>query len=376
MSKIVILTNNDIGLYKFRYELIDALLEAQHEVVISLPDGPYISVFREKGCRFVHTPVDRRGTNLFRDLKLIKDYWSLIRSEQPDVVLTYTVKPNVYGGLVCGGLHYPYIANITGLGSGVENSGLLQKIVLWLYKKGLARASTVFFQNEENKDFFIRHGLIHGEARRICGSGVNLERYCLEDYPDEAEGCRFLFVGRIMREKGLDELLECARRLHQRNLPVSFSLLGECEEEYSQRLSEAQKEGWIQYYGYQDDVHSIMREHHAVILPSYHEGMANVLLEAAASGRPVLASRIPGCREAFEEGVSGFGFEARSADDLYLAIEKFLSLSYAQKQEMGLAGRKKMECEFSREKIVCDYMEAIDRICSTNRRREVNNAAV
>ncbi len=365
----MILANSDVGLYKFRGELIDSLLASGFEVVISLPDGEYIEALVQKGCRFLETPIDRRGTNPLRDAKLMGNYRRLLRAERPDVVLTYTVKPNVYGGLACGRLRIPYIANITGLGSGLKKSGLLQKVVLWLYKKGLARASAVFFQNDDNRRFFMQRGMVKDAARSIPGSGVNLEHHCLEDYPDETEKCRLLFIGRVMREKGIEELLECAKYMHEQQAPVSFSVIGACEEEYGQRLADAQEAGLLRYYGQQDDVHAFIREHHATVLPSYHEGLANVLLESASSGRPVLASRVPGCRETFDEGISGLGFEAQSAADLCRAVEAFLALPYEQKKRMGLAGREKMEREFSREIVIDAYQKEIAMICGTNKEK-------
>jgi len=358
LAKILILANNDVGLYKFRLELIQEILRT-HEVFISLPNGEYIPKLISLGCYFIETPISRRGTNPITDIKLIKKYKNIIKEVKPDLVLTYTIKPNVYGGLACSVAKVPFIENITGLGTAIENGGLLQKVTLFLYKISLKKAKSVFFQNETNRNFFKDKGIVGNNARLIPGSGVNLEQHRLEVYPQNDEKIKFLFIGRIMKAKGIEELLEAIKTVKTAYPNVQFDLIGASEEDYNQRLDELHKLKLINYYGQQEDVHSFIKKSHATILPSYHEGIANVLLESAASGRPVLASKVPGCRETFNEGISGLGFEVRSVDSLVKAIIRFINLSYNQKKEMGLAGRTKMENEFDRNIVINAYLEEI-----------------
>lgn len=358
MAKILILANNDVGLYKFRKELIEELID-KYEVHISLPYGEYVPKLKALGCKYIDTPINRRGTNPITDIKLIMKYNDIIKNIMPNVVLTYTIKPNIYGGLACKTLGVPYIANITGLGTSIENAGLMHKVTLRLYKSGLKKAKCVFFQNEANRNFFLDKCLVTSKTALIPGSGVNLKQHCFEDYPDDSNGLKFLFIGRIMKDKGIGELLKAAPRIKAKYSNVQFELIGDSEENYTEQIKVLEEQGIIKYYGQQRDVHSFIKNSHATILPSYHEGTANVLLESASSGRPVIASKVPGCRETFEEGVSGFGFEVRNTAALVNTIEKFIQLPYEDKKQMGIAGRLKVEREFDRQIVIDSYMEEI-----------------
>jgi glycosyltransferase involved in cell wall biosynthesis len=360
--KILILSNNAMGLYKFRKELLEELISRNNEIYISLPNDEYVPKLQKLGCIFIETHLDRRGTNPIKDLKLLFFYIKTIKHIEPDVVLTYTIKPNVYGGIACRISKIQFMANITGLGTSVENQGLIQKITLGLYKIGLRKANCVFFQNEPNRSFFINKNIVKSKTRLIPGSGVNLEQHNFEPYLEDDGTINFLFIGRIMKAKGIDELLEAAKKVKEQHLNVQFDLLGGIEEDYTDRLAEFEKLGIIKYHGQQEDVHSFVKKAHAVILPSFHEGIANVLLESAASGRPVLASTVTGCIETFDEGLSGFGFEAKNVDSLVKAIIKFINLPYVQKKSMGIAGRRKMENQFDRSIVINAYMEEINSI--------------
>ena len=209
-KRILVLANNDVGLYRFRKDLLAALLGAGHEVYISLPDGGFVSELVQLGCRFIDTPIERRGMNPIHDSKLFHQYRAILKEVKPDLVLTYTIKPNIYGGLACRMAHIPYAVNITGLGSAIENGGWLKKFVLALYKPALKGARVVFFENAGNRDTLAATGVVpQGRDVVLSGAGVNLEDYPYQSYPQEG-AVRFLFVGRVMREKGVDELFAAA----------------------------------------------------------------------------------------------------------------------------------------------------------------------
>lgn len=357
--KILMLANNDVGLYKFRKELLQTLIGNGDEVFISLPAGEYIPLLEKIGCTFCETPVDRRGMNPIKDMLLLQQYNRLVRKIKPDVVLTYTIKPNIYGGIICRMRHVKYIGNITGLGTAIENEGILSGILLFLYKIGLKGAAQVFFQNESNQLFFQKKGLMK-TSRLIPGSGVNLKEHCYEKYPEEREEISFLYVGRIMKDKGIEELLTGAEQLKKSYSNLNFDLAGNYDEEhYRDRVEELEKGRIVKYLGPQNDIHSIMKTHHAIILPSYHEGLSNVLLEAAACGRPVLATNVPGCKETFDDGISGIGFQPKSSKALTDAVEKFINLSYEDRKQMGIHGRKKIEHKFNRLIVINAYMREI-----------------
>ena len=359
--KILVLSNFGMGLFKFRKELLQELTKQGHKVFVSLPYDDYVPLLESLGCEYIESNVDRRGTNPFADIKLLSSYINIIKKIKPDIVLTYTIKPNVYGGIACRITKTPYLPNITGLGTAVENEGLLQKITLNLYKIALKNAKCTFFQNEPNRQFFIDRGIIKNKSKVIPGSGVNLEQHPYEEYPSDKENTRLLFIGRIMKAKGIDELLEAARQIKVSYKNVEFHLVGFCEEGYSEELSELNNSGIIHYHGQQDGVHNFIKDSHATILPSYHEGTSNVLLESASTGRPILASNVTGCKETFDDGVSGIGFEVKSVKALIWAIQQFLDLPHENKKQMGIAGRKKMELEYDRKIVTNAYLEQISR---------------
>ena len=356
--KIMILTNSDVGLYKFRGELIAELLK-QHSVTIVLPGGDCIRPMEEAGCRFIETPIDRRGINPATDVKLFARYRKILKREKPDFVITYTIKPNVYGGFACRLEGVPYAVNITGLGTAFENGGMLKKLVVFMNKAACKKAKVVFFENEGNRRLFIKEGIVPEErTHRLNGAGVNLDRYTVTDYP-AGETTRFLFMGRVMKEKGIDELFDAMRKLAADGLNVHLDVLGSYEEDYRSVIEQYEKEGWLTYHGFREDVRQFIENCHCFVLPSWHEGMANTNLESAACGRPVITSNIPGCLEAVEDGVSGFLAERKNADDLYSVMKKFIALPYEARKAMGLAGRRRMEEIFDKKKVVEETIGSI-----------------
>ncbi|WP_349727928.1 glycosyltransferase family 4 protein [Peribacillus frigoritolerans] len=360
MAKILILANNDVGLYKFRKELLKELVK-ENEVYISLPNGEFISELIELGCKFIDTAINRRGTNPITDLKLILNYRRIIKDIKPDLVLTYTIKPNVYGGIACRMSDITSIANITGLGSAVENGGILQKITLFLYKVSLKKVKCVFFQNKENEEFMLKKKIISGNHRLIPGSGVNLDYYSLLDYPSD-KTINFLFIARVMKEKGIDQYLEAADYIRRKYPNTVFHILGFCEDAYEDKLKEMQAKDIIKYHGMQSDVREYHKISHCTIHPTYYpEGMSNVLLESAACGRPIITTNRSGCQEIVDSGLNGFIVEQQNSEDLIEKIEKFLELNYEEKKQMGIEGRKKVEKEFNRNLVVNAYIEEAEK---------------
>ena len=356
--KIWILANYDVGLYQFRREFIESLLK-DNEVTISLPYGQLVDPLVEKGCVFADTPVDRRGLNPVTDLKLMHHYRKMLKKAKPDMVVTYTIKPNIYGGMVCRMLKIPYAINITGLGTAFQKKGLLRSLVTALYKIALKRAKVVFFENAANRQLFVEEKII--PAERACllnGAGVNLEHYAYAPYV-AAKPVRFLFVGRVMKEKGVEELFAAMEQLHNDGENCCLDVLGIHEEDFAQAIQRGQNQGWLHYHGYQKDVRPFIANAHCFVLPSYHEGMANTNLECAAMGRPLITSDIPGCKEAVVEDVSGFLCKPQDTQSLYEAMKRFLRLSDAQKEAMGKAGRKHMESTFDKKIVVADTKKAL-----------------
>lgn len=357
--KVLILTNLDVGLYRFRIELVKELLK-EHEVIISMPDGDFVNEFEIIGCTVVKTDMDRRGINPIRDLKLLSAYRRILKSVKPDMVITYTIKPNVYGGFLCRKKRIPYAVNITGLGTAFQKDGFLKSIVTLLYRIGLKKAKVVFFENEENRQTLIQNKITtEKQSCLMPGAGVNVETYPLSPYPADNEITRFLFMGRVMREKGINELFTAMHRLHKDQVQCELTVLGSYEEDYAERVKKYSQEGWLDYKGFQEDVKPFIEQSHCFVLPSWHEGMANTNLECASMGRPVITSNIHGCLEAVEDGVSGFLCNKQDPDDLYRVMKEFTDLTYEQRKAMGLAGRKRMETLFDKRVVVKKTMNRL-----------------
>lgn len=368
-KKVLFLVNDLEFLYTQRLEIVERLLQEGSEVLLSAPLKDRVSLFTDLGCTFHRTEFSKRGLNPFGDLVLLCKYLRLLRRTKPDIVLTYTIKSNIYGGIACRLAKVPHLSNMTGLGDGLMHENFVQKVVLVLLRTAFKRTKAVFLQNQTNYQYFIDHKISTKEQSvLIPGSGVNLTRHPVEPFPNDDGTVRLLFIGRILRDKGISEMLEAAQRVHAKHLSFNCDIAGfYVDERYKSMLDEYSQSGAGTYLGFQKEIHFLIKKYHAVVLPSYHEGMANVLLEAAACARPVLASDIPGCRETFDDGISGIGFHPRSVDSLEQAIETFIALSHKEKIAMGLAGRRKVEQEFSRQIIVDAYMHEINKVLNVTR---------
>ncbi|HDX9587167.1 TPA: glycosyltransferase family 4 protein [Bacillus pseudomycoides] len=366
-KKVLLLGNHGFVIYNFRKELIKELLEKGYEVYISLPKDEKVDKMVEWGCKFIETNVDRRGTNPATDFKLILHYIKLLKQIKPDVVLTYTIKPNLYGGLACRFLNIPCINNITGLGSGFSKSPLLKSFLSTLYKISLKKSSCVFFQNTEDMKTLVDSEIVKGHYELIPGSGVNLNEYKFKKFPD-GDTLTFIFIGRIMRDKGIDQYLEAAKVIKQKYSNTQFNVIGFVEKtqpHYNDMINQLQDEGYVTYLGYQSDVKPFVQEAHCLIQASHGgEGLSNVLLEAAATGRALIASNIPGCRETINEGQNGYIFEAKNTNSLVEQIEKFINLTHVERKQMGINSREKIEKEFDRNIVVEAYMQKINQICN------------
>lgn len=357
MSKVLFLVNHDVVIYNFRLELVERLLAEGHQVVISSPYGERIDDLVALGCEFRPITLSRHGMNPVQEMKLLWDYLKLIKKEKPDVVFTYTIKPNIYGGMACALRKVPYVVNITGLGTAVENSGLVQKITVMLYRLALARVQRVFFQNEENRQFFVDRKLAMGKHGMLPGSGVNLQRFSPLEYPGE-ETTEFVFISRIMKEKGADQYLEAAEYIREKYPNTRFHICGFCEQAYEQKLKDLHDKGIIIYHGMVRDVKQVIAKTHCTIHPTYYpEGLSNVLLESAACARALITTNRSGCREVIDNGINGFVVEQKNAQDLIDKIEVFLALPWEQKKAMGIAGRAKVEREFDRQIVVEKYLQ-------------------
>lgn len=361
-GNILVLTNNIGGLHSFRKEVMKAIVDDGYEVYISEPDeDERVKYFESIGCHIIKTKFERRGMNPIADFHLMMNYWKIIKQLKPVAVLTYTIKPNIYGGIACRITGVPQLANVTGLGDALENGGWLKKLTVFLYRIGIEKAKCVFFQNQTNREFCINQGIATEDSKLLPGSGVNLQHHVFQEYTSEGI-VKFLFIARLLKDKGTDEYLEMAKIIKDKYPNTEFQILGAVEGDYQERLNKLLESGVINYLGTTSDVRPYLSQIHCTVLPSYHEGMSNVNLESAANGRPVITTNVPGCQETVDDGRTGYLVEVRSVKSLIDGVERFIHLPHHLKVLMGKEARKKVEREFDRQIVVDAYLKEINQL--------------
>ena len=360
--KVLFLANHFITLYSFRKELIKKLIDENYEVYLSLPDDDQNKYFEDLGCKIIITEIDRRGINPFKDLKLLRFYKRIMNLIKPDIIFSYTIKPNIYG-TIASNKKFRQVCNITGTGATFLKNNIIAKICKVLYKNSIKKCYKIFFQNTGDKDFFIENKLVSNNYDMLPGSGCNLDEYRFVDMPDD-KILRFIFIGRVMHLKGIDEFLESAKRIKEKYSNVEFIIAGWNEEEkYKSIIKEYESKNIVKYIGFRKDIKEWITKCHCTILPSHGgEGIPNVLLESAAIGRVCIGSKINGTKDVISDGKTGYLFDVSNVDDLVEKIEKFIHLTTKERIQMGIAGRKKIEKEFDRNIVIKKYMDEIKKI--------------
>lgn len=365
MSKTILVFSNSIsGLYTFRKEVMTAIAQAGYSVYLVGPeDDNKIKHYDDLGCTIVPMQFSARGMNPFSDLNLLRSYHKLIKQYEPQAVLTYTIKPNIYGGMACRLNGVPQLANITGLGDALENKGWLRTLTILLYRLGLSKARKVFFQNQYNREFCRSNGIVSNNTGLLPGSGVNLNYHQFQPYPQD-DVLIFVFMGRLIHDKGAVEYLDAVEVIGRKYPKVQFWILGMYNDEFKERIERLIKIGYLKFIPSKQDIRPVLSDVHCSIMPSYHEGMSNVNLESAANGRPVITTNVPGCKETVDDGITGYLVESRNSNSLISAIEKFINKPYEEKKLMGQAARKKVEREFDRQIVVDAYLKEIQLIAN------------
>jgi glycosyltransferase involved in cell wall biosynthesis len=366
LKPIVLITVNTAwNILNFRSGLIRGFVAAGYDVVTVAPWDEYASRLPALGCRYVPLPMDNKGTHPGRDFLLFIRLLWLLRHERPNVYLSYTVKPNVYGSLAAHVLGIPVINNIAGLGSVFIKDGWLTRLVCGLYRLALSRSAKVFFQNDDDRQMFVSGGLVdQAVTDRLPGSGIDLAKFAPLPLPGKSP-IRFLLIARMLWGKGVGEYVEAARILKRRNASANFCLLGFLDVQNPSAISREQMDLWVEegvvlYLGVSDDVRAMIAVADCVVLPSfYREGTPRTLLEAAAMGRPIITTDAVGCRDVVDDGVNGYLCRPRDADDLADKMERMAALSLAERAAMGLRGREKVECEFDEKIVIGKYIDAI-----------------
>ena len=352
-------------LFNFRLGLIRSLLEHGYEVSTLSPEDKSSVNLHDAGCRHIHLEMDNKGVNPLSDLMMKRRLSKIYNESSPDLIIHYTIKPVIYGSLAAAKLGIPFVNNITGLGTAFIKQNWVTWLVKQLYRRSQKKAVFVFFQNADDKEFFSRRKLIPENVPQeiIPGTGIDTDHFQLSPYPAK-NSVTFLLIARMLWDKGVGEFVEAARQIKTEFSDVRFQFLGFLDVKNRTAISHEQMQIWeeqgvIDYLGEADDVRPYIADVDCVVLPSYREGLPRTLLEAAAMGRPIIATDVTGCREVVDHGVNGYLCKARDANDLAEKMKDMIKLSRNERQEMGLRGRKKMEREFD-EKII--VQKIVDRI--------------
>jgi len=364
---IAISINASWNIFNFRAGLIRALQGEGYRVVALSPPDAWAPRLAELGIDHVPVAMDSAGVSPLHDLALLARYRRVLKRLGPDVFLGYTAKPNVWGSLAAQSLGIKVINNVSGLGTAFIREGLLTRIVTRLYRAAFRRSATVFFQNSEDRELFVTRGIVDpGKAALLPGSGIDLARFAPRPRgPAEAGPFAFLMVARLLWDKGVGEYVEAARIVRRQRPDTSFRMLGFLDALNRTAVARAEVENWvadglIDYLGDAEDVRPFIAAADAVVLPSYREGLPRVLLEAAAMARPLIATDVPGCRHAVEEGVSGYLCAPRDAASLAAAMLRLMGLAEAERAAMGAAARARVETEFDERLVARRYAEAIE----------------
>jgi glycosyltransferase involved in cell wall biosynthesis len=369
LSTVVIVSNTAWNIFNFRSRLIRTLIGHGFRVVAAAPPDNYAPQVAQLGCTFRAMSMDNAGTNPARDLMLFLQLRKLLRSEAASVLLTFTVKPNVYGAMAARSLGVPIICNVTGLGTAFLRRDWVSMTVSALYRFALHGACHSFFQNPDHYNEFIKLGLAPKErASLLPGSGIDTDRFAPQSKPPR-NTFRFLLFGRMLLDKGIGEYVDAARKLRSQFPNSEFWLMGFVDVANRSAIPMRDitmwvNEGTITFLPAREDVREVIADCDCIVLPSYTEGMPRSLLEGAAMGKPLIATDVPGCREVVEDGVNGFLARARDTSSLADKMAKMLTISPDERRLMGDKARDKMVRKFDERIVLEQYLDRIRRCIS------------
>lgn len=365
--KVAIVLNTSWNIYNFRLNLIQSLQEQGHEILTIAPIDGYTPLLEERGCKHIHLKMDSRGANPLKDVALIFELYSIYRKIKPDVILHYTIKPNVYGTLAAALLRIPVVNNVCGLGTVFLKNGPLAIVAKLLYRLSFRFARKVFFQNPDDLKLFLDKNLVQKQAvDLIPGSGIDLKRFAPVNYQRNSP-FTFLLISRLITDKGILEYVEAVKKLKAEGLQARFQVLGAMDPEHKRGINKELIQSWInsgtiEYLGTTDDVRHFIQQADCVVLPSYREGTPRTLLEAASSSKPIIATDVPGCNQVVEHEVNGLLCKLKDADDLANQMRTLAGLDDNTLQTFGSNGRKKMEAEFDESIVINKYLQAIHEV--------------
>jgi glycosyltransferase involved in cell wall biosynthesis len=368
---VAIVINTSWNIYNFRLGLLKALQEEGYEVVAIAPEDEYSSKFEKMGIKYCDIKMNNKGTNPIEEVQLIFSFYKLYKEIKPDIILHYTIKPNIYGSIAAWMLGIPVIANITGLGTVFLKDSISSKIAKVLYRVALQIPKKIFYQNPHDRELFIKLGLVKEEKTDLLpGSGIDIDKFKSKQNVDKKDNIvRFLFVARLLKDKGLEEFVKAAKQMSialsvDEKKRVKFSILGAYYPGNptaitKDEMKEWENEGVVEYLGVSNDVKSVICGYDCIVLPSYREGLSRVLLEAASMAKPIITTNVPGCKDVVDDGVNGYLCEVKDVDSLAKQMFKMFKLSNEERVEMGREGREKVLSEFDEKFVINKYLDAL-----------------
>jgi len=365
---IAIVINTSWNIFNFRVGLLKALQSQGYKIIAIAPRDECSSKLEAFGFEYHEIKMNNKGTNPVEDAKLVYDFYKLYKQVAPDVILQYTIKPNIYGSTAAGILRIPVISNISGFGTVFLNDSFSSKIARMLYKIALKIPKKVFYQNTHDRELFIESKLVkEAKTDLLPGSGIDTEKFKpIEKKLSKDDTLRFLFIARLVKDKGLIEYVDAARKF-KNNQKVEFCILGAYYPGNPTAITENEmlaweREGIVKYIGISDDVMSVIAEYDCIVLPSYREGLSRVLLEAASMAKPIITTNVPGCKEVVDDGVNGYLCDVKDADSLSEQMKKMILLTKEQHRGMGKKGREKVIAEFDEKLVIDKYKQAISEL--------------
>jgi glycosyltransferase involved in cell wall biosynthesis len=367
--RIALTVNTSWNIYNFRMGLADALRKAGHEVIGICPVDEYTPLLEKGGIKCYPINMENKGSNPFKDIGLLMQLYKIYKKTRPDVILQFTIKPNIYGSIAAGLLSIPVINNVSGLGTVFLHDNLVSAIAIRLYRFAFRFPDKVFFQNEDDRVLFLQKKIVRPEITEVVpGSGVNLNKFQQRAFKRNSPFV-FLMVARLLYDKGVVEYAEAGKILKEKGANVILKLLGSADIESKlgiplTLLEEWRAKGYIHYGGFSNNIAGDMKNSDAVVLPSYREGAPRTLLEAAALGIPLITTDVPGCREVVAHEKNGFLCTARDAGSLAVQMEKMLGLNDMQLSDMGIRSREIAVAKFDQDIVFNKYINAIKAIQS------------
>lgn len=364
--KIAFIGNSSLTMHNFRINLLRNMVKLGYEVVVVAPKDSDTTSYKSNKIRYIPIDIDCKGLNPLKDLFLMNRLRALYQKEKFDFIFHYTIKPVIYGSLAAAMTGRKHISVITGLGYTFLNTGLLNKFVISLYRNSLRKANEVWFLNEDDREVFLVNEVVNKERTKVInGEGVNARLY--HPAKKDTSKFKFLFIGRMLWDKGIGEYVGASRILKKKYPNVEFEALGSLGSANPSAISREQmdeweKEGIINYLGETHRVIPFLSNSSCVVLPSYREGISRVLLEASSMEKPIVATNVTGCRDIVVDGVTGYLCEVRSAESLAFAMEKIIILPKDKLEEMGKEARKIVLEKFDEKIIIQEYVNKLKEI--------------